>query len=93
MGLPQQHQHHSQDEYGRYIYGYANEDSTKVETKSLDGIVRGSYSYVDANGKLINLGLFEDCRNIFTALPSKFLFLNVWCYLGMKMYTRAAQFS
>ena len=42
----------SQDDFGQYSYGYSNEDSYKNEQRTADGIVRGSYSYVDANGKL-----------------------------------------
>ena len=53
VGLPSltSTQHHAQDEYGQYTYGYNNEDSSKVETKTADGIVRGSYSYIDADGE------------------------------------------
>ena len=43
-------QYHAQDEIGQYNYGYATADSTKSEIKTADGIVQGSYSYVDANG-------------------------------------------
>ena len=45
-------QYHAQDELGQYNYGYSNPNSAKVETKDADGIVRGSYSYIDANGLL-----------------------------------------
>ena len=45
-------QYHAQDDLGQYNYGYSNADSAKVETKSADGVVRGSYSYIDANGLL-----------------------------------------
>ena len=45
-------QYHAQDDLGQYNYGYSNADSAKVETKSADGVVRGSYSYIDANGIL-----------------------------------------
>lgn len=44
-------QYHSQDALGQYTYGYNGGSSAKVETKSLDGITRGSYSYVDADGE------------------------------------------
>ena len=37
---------------GQYSYGYSNEDSYKNEQRTADGIVRGSYSYIDANGEL-----------------------------------------
>jgi hypothetical protein len=43
-------QYHAQDEIGQYNYGYATADSSKTEVKSADGIVQGTYSYVDANG-------------------------------------------
>ena len=43
-------QFHAQDEVGQYNYGYSNQDSAKSEFKTADGVVRGSYSYVDANG-------------------------------------------
>ena len=39
-----------QDALGQYNYGYADPNSAKQEVKSADGVVRGSYSYVDANG-------------------------------------------
>lgn len=45
-------QYHSQDALGQYTYGYNGGSSAKVETKSLDGVTRGSYSYVDAEGEL-----------------------------------------
>ena len=45
-------QYHAQDELGQYSYGYNGGLSAKAETKSLDGVTRGSYSYVDADGKL-----------------------------------------
>ena len=45
-------QYQSQDDLGQYSYGYSNEDSYKNEQRTADGIVRGSYSYVDANGEL-----------------------------------------
>ena len=49
---PASSQYHAQDDLGQYNYGYSNPNSAKVETKSADGVVRGSYSYIDANGIL-----------------------------------------
>ncbi|KAK3914997.1 Cuticle protein 6 [Frankliniella fusca] len=43
-------QYHAQDELGQYSFGYANDISSKSETKTLDGVTRGSYSYLDPNG-------------------------------------------
>lgn len=44
--------HHSQDNYGQYVYGYATPTSTKTETKTADGVTQGGYSYIDSNGHL-----------------------------------------
>lgn len=49
---PVQSLYHAQDIHGQYIYGYATPTSTKTETKSLDGVTRGGYSYIDSNGIL-----------------------------------------
>ena len=49
---PQASQHHAQDELGQYEYGYNTGNHAKVELKTADGITRGSYSFVDANGIL-----------------------------------------
>ena len=43
-------QYHAQDDAGQYSYGFLSGDQTKQETKTLDGVVRGAYSYVDADG-------------------------------------------
>lgn len=46
-----QSKYHAQDELGQYQYGYSSPLSAKNEIKTFDGITRGSYSYIDANGK------------------------------------------
>jgi len=43
-------QYHAQSEIGEYNYGYSNPTGAKAETRTVDGVVRGTYSYVDANG-------------------------------------------
>ena len=43
-------QYHSQDELGQYKYGYSGGPSAKHEEKGSDGVTRGYYSYLDANG-------------------------------------------
>ena len=43
-------QFHAQNDFGQYNYGFSNPTQTKQEVKTADGITRGSYSYVDANG-------------------------------------------
>ncbi len=57
---PQNHQFHSQDDIGQYSYGYSNFDSQKSETKTADGIVRGTYSYMDANGVVQQVNYVSD---------------------------------
>ncbi|XP_021925083.1 cuticle protein 5-like [Zootermopsis nevadensis] len=42
-------QYHAQDALGQYSYGYSGGPSSKVETKTADGITRGGYSYIDSN--------------------------------------------
>ncbi|CAG0883108.1 unnamed protein product [Darwinula stevensoni] len=44
-------QYHSQNGLG-YVYGYAGGPSAKHEEKTPDGVVRGSYSYLDGNHQL-----------------------------------------
>lgn len=57
---PAANQFHAQDELGQYEYGYANEHSVKTEHKTADGVVRGSYSYVDANGVVQRVDYISD---------------------------------
>ena len=42
-----------QDDYGQYAYGYNNPSSSKVESRTLDGTVRGSYSYLSPDGRVV----------------------------------------
>lgn len=60
-------QYHSQDSLGQYAYGYSGGLSSKTETKTLDGVTRGSYSYVDANGLLQTVEYTADALNGFRA--------------------------
>ena len=53
-------QYHAQDEVGQYNYGYATADSSKSEVRTADGIVQGTYSYVDANGILQTTNYISD---------------------------------
>ncbi|KAI9586967.1 uncharacterized protein LOC119632215 [Glossina fuscipes] len=45
-------QYHNQDALGQYSYGYSEPLSAKEETRTADGITKGSYSYIDTNGLL-----------------------------------------
>ncbi|KAI4461733.1 structural contituent of cuticle [Holotrichia oblita] len=49
---PIQSLYHAQDTHGQYVYGYATPTSTKTEAKSIDGVTRGGYSYIDSHGIL-----------------------------------------
>lgn len=60
-------QYHSQDGLGQYAYGYNGDLSSKVESKSLDGVTRGSYSYIDADGRLQTVEYTADSVNGFRA--------------------------
>ncbi|XP_023724545.1 uncharacterized protein LOC111873799 isoform X2 [Cryptotermes secundus] len=59
------HQYHAQDALGQYSYGYSGGPSAKVETKTLDGVTRGGYSYVDANGIIQSASYVADDVNGF----------------------------
>lgn len=63
-------QYHAQDSLGQYSYGYNGGLSAKAETKSFDGVTRGSYSYLDAENKLQTVSYTADALNGFRALAS-----------------------
>jgi len=47
------------------FYGYAGGPSSKSETKTADGITRGAYSYIDANGLVQSVNYVSDPVNGF----------------------------
>nr|XP_027220835.1 uncharacterized protein LOC113813096 [Penaeus vannamei] len=49
---PIQSQYHAQDELGQYSFGYAGGPSSRAESRDAFGVVRGSYNYVDSEGKV-----------------------------------------
>ncbi len=53
-------QFHAQDEADGYSFGYENPLSTRSETRTPDGVTRGSYSYVDANGVIQQVNYVAD---------------------------------
>ena len=53
-------QYHAQDDIEQYNYGYSSPLSTKQELKTADGVTRGSYSYVDANGLVQTVNYLSD---------------------------------
>lgn len=63
-------QFHTQDELGQYMYGYNDGLSSKVESKTADGITQGSYAYVDSNGIIQNVNYISDDLNGFRVSAS-----------------------
>merc|ERR1712013_655652 len=57
---PEGSQYHSQDDVGQYSYGYSDPNSVKQEVKTADGVIRGAYSYVDANGIVQTVNYIAD---------------------------------
>merc|ERR1712130_923301 len=53
-------QYHAQDDVGQYNYGFSSQDQTKSEIKTADGVTRGAYSYVDANGIVQSVQYISD---------------------------------
>ena len=51
-----------QDELGGYNYGYATPTSSKQEFRTPDGVVQGTYSYVDANGVVQTVNYVSDAE-------------------------------
>lgn len=65
-------QYHSQDEWGQYAYGYSGGPSAKHEQRTADGVTRGGYSYVDANGLVQSVSYVSDPVNGFRAAGTNF---------------------
>lgn len=63
-------QFHAQDGLGQYTYGYNGGLSAKTEAKSLDGVTRGAYHYLDAENKLQTVTYTADAVNGFRAEAS-----------------------
>ena len=53
-------QYHSQDDFGQYSFGYSDGNSGKQEIKTADGVIRGSYSYVDSDGIVQTVNYIAD---------------------------------
>jgi hypothetical protein len=71
-------QYHAQDTLGQYNYGYSAGSSAKAESKTLDGVVRGGYSYLDGNGIVQTASYIADDVNGFrvaaTNLPNQVVY-------------------
>lgn len=69
---PRLSSYYSQDGLGQYSYGYSGGPSTKTETKTLDGVIRGTYSYLDDNGNLQRVDYIADDIGGYRAAASAF---------------------
>merc|ERR1711935_1013977 len=59
---PQHSQFHAQGVLGDYNYGYATPTSSKQEFRTPDGVVQGTYSYIDANGIVQTVNYISDAE-------------------------------
>lgn len=64
--------YYNQDGLGQYSYGYSGGPSAKSETKTLDGVIRGTYSYLDDNGNLQRVDYIADDIGGYRAAASAF---------------------
>lgn len=48
-------QFHSQDGLGQFVFGHSSPRQARLETRSADGNVRGSYSYINPEGRTIKV--------------------------------------
>uniref|UniRef100_T1GUC1 Cuticle protein 6 n=1 Tax=Megaselia scalaris TaxID=36166 RepID=T1GUC1_MEGSC len=61
-------QYHTQDHHGQYSYGYHGPLSSASESKSHDGVTKGSYSYVDGYGHVQSVHYTADPHTGFHAV-------------------------
>ncbi|XP_072391642.1 uncharacterized protein [Diabrotica undecimpunctata] len=63
---------HSDDNnnLGKYSYGYVGPHSSHSESRSEDGVTRGGYSYIDANGILQTVHYIADAEHGFRVAAS-----------------------
>ncbi|XP_046393327.1 uncharacterized protein LOC124161137 isoform X3 [Ischnura elegans] len=53
-------QFHSQDGRGQFLFGYSIPNQARIESRTSDGTVRGSYSYLDPVGRAITVQYVAD---------------------------------
>ena len=58
--LSTQGKYHAQDELGQYAFGHHEPNQVRSETKDAFGIVRGSYSYANADGSIVTNNYIAD---------------------------------
>ncbi|XP_042883142.1 uncharacterized protein LOC122260071 [Penaeus japonicus] len=67
---PIQSQYHAQDEIGQYSFGYAGGPSSRAESRDAFGVVRGSYNYVDSEGKVQTQHYVADALGFRVSAPT-----------------------
>ncbi|XP_075232480.1 uncharacterized protein LOC142330898 [Lycorma delicatula] len=53
-------QFHSQDAAGKYVFGFNTPNQARVEARSHDGKVRGSFSYLDPFGRTVKMEYWDN---------------------------------
>ncbi|XP_022189545.2 uncharacterized protein LOC111048010 [Nilaparvata lugens] len=90
-------QFHSQDAAGRYVFGFNTPDQVRVEARSRDGKVRGSYSYVDPLGRTVKMEYWDNGNGFHMAASPKSEFnpytpeVQAARDLHFRLYKQAAQ--
>eukprot|EP00099_Drosophila_melanogaster_P021624 NP_648883.1 cuticular protein 72Eb [Drosophila melanogaster] len=66
-------QYHHQDEHGQYAYGYMAPLYSKHETRTVDGVIRGTFSHIDANGETQTVDYVADAEgfHVTSNLPNQ----------------------
>lgn len=85
--IPVSSQYHEQDKLGQYTYGYTEPLGSKSESKTADGITRGGYSYIDANGILQSVQYISDPVNGFRVQATNLPEAPVVTLVGPKVTT------
>ncbi|KAF5289307.1 hypothetical protein FQA39_LY15145 [Lamprigera yunnana] len=57
---PVSSQYHAQDALGQYSFGYSSPLSSKAEVKTLDGVTKGGFNYLDAFGNEQSVSYVSD---------------------------------
>lgn len=60
-------QFHSQDATGRVVFGFNSPNQARMESRSADGTVRGSYSYIDPYGRTVRMQYWDDGTGFHTS--------------------------
>ncbi len=65
VATPTKTQYHAQDELGQASYGYSHPGQAHAAVRDAFGGVRGSYAYINPNGKEVRVNYVADSVNGF----------------------------